>query len=320
MIASNPPLGYNLQDGLCTVDDNAPAIREITRLFLAGHSYSEIRRRMNASPYRPPSGFPWSYTTIRQAIANDTYAGFPSWSGQRPEKPSPYIEALWDPDTYAAILRERQRRQRAPYTRRGAGPLTGVITCARCGRPMTRFEQAHGWYLRCSTHAHKSATGIRCHRNSLPEHRALAALADHLQELADPRALDRALDTLAADVPTDRLKRDLERAQSLVDELSAQRHRLALALAAGKIDPDIYAHTDGEISGRLHVAQSQAVDLRRALDALPDLEEKKKALAALAKAFGSLLRQADPAELASLLQLAGVSILCESGRVVRITP
>jgi hypothetical protein len=326
-IANNCPLGYApLRDpttGKVGAYQFTPEIAVVdlcTDLFLAGHSYAEIRRRLDAAYPPPPGRDRWAYKTVTGILRNDTYAGLPSWSGQRPEHPSPVIPARWDVHTFASIVRERQRRQRAPYARPGSGPLTGVAFCQRCGAPMTRFRARRRYYLRCSTQSHKALTGRPCHPNNLPESAALEALAARLSELATPAALDQAVAHLQDDAQADRLRADHARAEAARADLCTQRERLALALAAGKMQPDIYAAADAHLLAHLRAESARLQDLGAALSSLPDLQQKREALASLTSAFHQIAPTLDPAELSHLLQAAGVRIECAAGRVLSVSP
>ncbi|NIP97511.1 MAG: hypothetical protein GWO24_30410 [Akkermansiaceae bacterium] len=326
LIASNLPRGYHaIRDphtGAVTSYQFTPEIQTIqyiTRQFLAGHSYSEIRRRLNT--HHPlPNGRPWSYNTIRNICLNDTYAGYPSFAQHKPEQPSPLIPPLWDKDTHAAIIHERQRRSRGPYHRRGSGPLTGVIYCHRCARPMTRFYCHNRYYLRCTTHAHAKQTSKTCHPNLLRESAAIAALTQHLHTLTTPAALDAALTQLQHPADHQRLTLELQRTAAIVQDLITQRRTIALDRAARKMTADIYHHTDTTLQSQLTAAESRHAELTRALQSLPDLAQQKKALASLASAFPQLLQQAEPAEISTLLQTAGIRITCDSNHIHTITP
>jgi hypothetical protein len=293
----------------------------MTDLFLAGHSYNEIRGRLDASPYPAPRGDFWSYSVVHKALHSDTYAGIPSWGPFTGDDPSPHIEALWDPDTFAAVVRERQRRNTRGYIRTGAGPLTGVATCGRCGCAMSRTVTRGKYpYLRCSRHSARSTGRPPCHPNYIPERRVLDALTTHLQALADPATLDRALQQLTPTADRRRLAAEIDRARALVEDLDHQRRRLGLALAAGKMAPDIYHATDTQLLEQQETQKARLLEYSRALDHLPDMEQMRQALSELAHAFPALVQQAEPAEIAKLLQSAGVSILIEDNQIASITP
>ncbi|NIV30269.1 MAG: recombinase family protein, partial [Anaerolineae bacterium] len=89
LFASIPPHGYEVirdEQGKASgyeQTDDADAIRMITRLYLAGHSLSEIRRRMNESGYQPARSQFWCQRTVSNIVNNDSFAGYPAWGGTR---------------------------------------------------------------------------------------------------------------------------------------------------------------------------------------------------------------------------------------------
>ncbi len=329
MMANHPPTGYDrVRDAVngkvssYQFNDDIVGVDLMTRLFLQGHSYCEIMRRMNASPYRAPGGGLWRYHVIYAILWNDTYAGLPGWGPYKADVPSPYMPALWDGPTFAAVVQERRRRNRQPYVRKGAGPLTGVAYCNRCGGPMKlqrkRYKDRVYIYLECARHRRKSTSGVSCHNNSTPQHRVLDALRVFFSELANPEVLDRILDQVAAGDDRSQLHQDLQSAQALAADLRRQRERLASALGAGKMDVDIYYHTDGNLRSRLESAEEEIVDLERALESVPDLDQRRGILEDLS-ASNDLVAQTEPAEISTLLQQAGIRVYIEESQVRRIT-
>lgn len=336
MIPNRAPFGYQpvRADGSGEAtryefdEAQAAALDFATALFLAGVAYAEIARRLNASPHRPSAGGMWYYAVVRRMLNNDVYAGFPHWGRYRYQasEPSPHFPARWDTATFAAIVRERQRRDRGSYIRQGAGPYTGVAMCRRCGRPMTRYRtyRAGGphFYLRCSTHTQMSvgagSTGRSCHWNNIPEHHVTAAVTVRLAELRQPGALDAVLARREGSADDERLRSELDAAQALAADLAAQRHRLALAYGAGKMDLTVYAAADDELRVQHEAAELQAAGLARAVAALPDLAQRRAELEALAVDFAAMAALTEPAEVARSLQSAGVVVWIENGAVVSV--
>lgn len=324
LLPGRAPLGYDtIRDPAgrtveYRLNTDAYALRTMTDLLLAGHPYAEIRRRMNAGPHPPPAGArAWHYSLVYRCLNNDVYAGLPTWGSAHPDQPSPHVEPLWDPKTFAAVVRERQARARG-YTRRGAGPLTGVAICARCGAAMSRLDQRRQVYLRCATHSHRSTTGVSCHANNIPEQIAIDALVDILADLHTraPDALDHLLVTLDAPADETRARRDLAAARRRIDDLDHQRRRLALALAAGQLDPAMYRHTDDQLLTNQDAARTRADELVAYLNSLPDLPARRAALAAIVQDYQDLLHHTEPATAARRLQEAGLQLLIENRQVL----
>ena len=85
------------------LNDRAAALDLLTGLYLAGESYTEITRRLNASPYPPPAAGRWCVSTVRHILTHDTPAGLISLAGVPRPEPSPAVPARWDPATFAAV-------------------------------------------------------------------------------------------------------------------------------------------------------------------------------------------------------------------------
>ena len=318
------PFGYKaIRDSKGTVigaefdPEPVAAIRYMTRLFLSGHSYYSIQTHLNRSHHRPPSGTRWNYSTIRYILLDDLYAGYVHWGSVRSETPSDRFPAVWDPATHAAIRRQRRRRRRTAPRGRG-GPLTGVAFCLRCGASMGRTSNPLGTrYLRCNTHAAATRTGNSCHPNFVREDRALGKVAAYLDELVSPEATEAALAKMA---PSTNLEAELESQTSRVSALEAQRKRIALALAAGDMEPGIYREADRELLERLEAARSQVAELRAEVEALPDLAARRALLEMAIEDFPQVLAESGPpSRVSTLLRNAGIRIYVEDGQVITIT-
>ena len=323
--AGNLPIGYTpLRNakgettGAILDPDTAPAVRLATRLFIAGEPYSAIIRALDASPYHPPRSPTWSYTTLQRMMNNDTYAGLPRWGNVTAAEKSPHLPALWPPTTHAAVIRERARRSHRcnRYHKSTGSPLAGIVFCGRCHHQMTRVKNRTTYYLRCSTHARQSTTGRPCHPNRIKEATAIAALTAHLHHLAtDPTALDQALAT----PDTGDHQVDLIHVDHRLAGLDVRRNRLALALAAGHLDPQMYKKTDDVLKEDVVKLQQQRQQLQRQIAAAPDPQARRQAILTLASDLPDLLTQAPPAQVRTLLQNAGLRILCETGAITSIT-
>jgi len=246
-------------------------------------------------------------------MRTDVYGGFPHFDHVEPEYPSPHYPALWDPDTHAAVIRERNRRRRDRYNKTAGSPLAGVVFCARCGYQMSRQLAHHKhWWLRCTKHAHRSHTGQSCHRNYIREDRVVERVAAYLAGLATPAALDAAL--IITD-DTTQLHREISTLTDHLAELEIRRQRLALALAAGQMDPQIYRSADDLFLDQVTAARARLLELQVLLAAAPDPAQRRAAIEALAAIFPDLVATAPPVRVRTLLQNAGLRVEIESGQI-----
>jgi len=300
---------------------NAEGVRYMTRFFLEGLSYSEIRRRMDASGYPAPTGGRWRWGAVKWTLHNDAYGGLPQWGSWKAEEVSTHYAPIWDRETFAAVVRERQRRARGKYHRLGASPLAGVVFCARCGSWMSRSARPDGRvYLRCNQHARKSRTGEKCHANYIREPEVIDAVAGFLRDNITDEAIDEAMESWKRSADQQAVDADLARARRLVDSLTKQRDRLALALAAGKMDVDIYHRADRELVGLLDAEVRRVQELEAYLGSLPDWEARRSALLALSRDFPRMVEIGEPAAVSRALQESGLVVLVEDGRVVQVGP
>ncbi|MCP4544644.1 MAG: hypothetical protein GY832_46680 [Chloroflexi bacterium] len=296
--ASHWPIGYiPLRDdqgktiGAKLDPDFAPAVQLITKLFLTGTSYVTICHALNASPHHPPRAERWPVSTIRRIMLNDVYAGYPHWNDARPSQLSDHYPAIWMPDEHQHIIRERARRA-APYNHRSKSkgtPYYGVAFCARCDGTMHRYHNNGIKSLRCANHRRKSVTGKPCHYNYIAERNITAAIAQYLQTLADPTAIRQELDNQARPATT---QTDLDQITAHINEITTRRHRLALTLAAGKMDPDVYRRADDELivdKEKLEAAQSS---LQQTISTLPDPDHLHEIIQTIAPTFPSLATDA----------------------------
>lgn len=333
LMASHPPLGYApVRDTLggevtgYEFSEDMGAVELITDLFLQGVSYEQIARQMEDSAWTPPGGKRWHGTTVRRLMQNDVYAGLPSWSDYSAEEPSPAFPALWSPARFAEVVRERQRRDVGGYIRRGGGPFTGVAYCRRCGGRMIRMhryytttagERRAYQYLICGLRG-RTQGQESCHPNHLPEKRVATAISEFLDWLSTEDRLDQALEEWGQGPEEQALTGDLARARESEERLAAQRRRLGLALAAGKMDFDLYRDLDDDLLRKLEAEQGRVTLLEQQIAALPDMEQRRAVLEQLAALFPQMVRQEEPEALASFLQNAGLVVWCEGGEVIEV--
>ncbi|HUT58537.1 MAG TPA: recombinase family protein, partial [Phycisphaerae bacterium] len=303
------PYGYTVvrdASGACVgaelVPEEAATVHHVTRLFLAGTSYREIARALN------DGGFPtrddateWYGTKVRRLMFNDTYAGYPRWRKARPDDVSTKYTSLWDVSTFAAVMDERRSRGSRQYH---ATPLLDVAFCARCGGRMTRqvLELAAGpaCYLRCGRHAHSAD----CHTNSVPESTVQDAVTDYLADrLADADAIERLAVSRAG--PQAGLERDLADLDARAEDIAERRQRIALALAAGQMDAQMYRQVDDTLLDELDGVNAAHQSVEAQLVAVPDAAQQVVTMTRLVEALDSLWDR-PVREVASLLQRAGV--------------
>lgn len=173
------PYGYRKRmadrpDGSRTWDGNldpdqatAPVVRRIYAEALAGFGTATIARGLNADGVRGPAGGAWEPTRLLKMLKSPTYKGL--MVRYRTSQPRHYYPAddpqdgyrevpgTWQPiideptwDAAQAALTSRRGNYGRPTSREY--PLSTVLRCRRCGRPMTGAVNTrdHGQrYYRC---------------------------------------------------------------------------------------------------------------------------------------------------------------------------
>lgn len=133
------PFGYKkLDKGTIVPSDDADTVREIYRLYLAGHSYRDIVRILNEQGkrmyrWRERDRVEFSRESIRTILKNRAYLGYVSSGGKEYQ------------GNHEPLIREgdfeevRELTQERAYQRKGEKHvwlLKGMIRCARCGSKM----------------------------------------------------------------------------------------------------------------------------------------------------------------------------------------
>lgn len=296
----------------------APAIQLITVRFLAGDSFASIARQLDDAGYQPPRSHRWTSATCYNTLHNDIYAGRLTWHGETVST-APRYPPLWNPETYAAILAERQHRRDHPRRKRQGGPLHGIAYCNRCGGTMTRLHNRSSYSIRCTTHATQCVTGISCHANQLTEARVFAVLAAWLQPLTDPAALASALQP---DDSTAATAARLDAIASQFSDIDTQRQRLALAYAAGRMELAIYHTTDLRLQDQRARLEAEHAELETIAALLPTPETAAASIAALLPILPDVAATLPGPEVRALLTSLRLQILIEDREVVliRFTP
>ena len=199
------------------------------------------------------------------------------------------------------------------YFRKGASPFRAVAYCARCGRQMGRTSVRGHSYLRCSTHAAKATQGWECHSNTVPEWRVVDAIAGWLDSHTTPERIEETLQRWGAG-DSENLANDLDHKRAEAETLTRQRDRLAMDRASGAMDAEMYRRTDDRLLGQLDEVRRRIVELERAREMAPDLDERRAILQSLAEGFRLIMAVLEPAEVSQALQAAGIVVLIEEGQ------
>lgn len=173
---STLPLGYrmNKDTGIPYIyEPEAIIVRKIYKEYIAGHSYLEIARELNALGYKTKRGVAYEGRTVEYILSNPFYYGAVRWNRQKHDDhtikdvgdwiivmgkhPAIIEKETWDEVQQLMALRSR------PYKARAAGHmkhwLGGIVKCSDCGASLiaglnaTRYQCGNYNKGKCS-HSH----------------------------------------------------------------------------------------------------------------------------------------------------------------------
>lgn len=178
------PYGYNYVDGELVVNaSEAAIIKQMYEMYTRGTGVRGLVRWLNGSGIPSKTGKAWSDNTVAYILRNPLYIGkfvwgwLPKGKGKNHRDMPPaeltYLgshepilpEDLWN--TVQAI--NGRRKELPPRHATGNYPLTGILTCGLCGKPMngttsTQRSLKRGvvkkrWY-KCSARDHQGVCAM----------------------------------------------------------------------------------------------------------------------------------------------------------------
>jgi DNA invertase Pin-like site-specific DNA recombinase len=320
---NNWPYGYAAvrdETGKCTgaefVEEEAEVMRYITHRYLASIGYEMIARELNAARIPPRESGQWHPATVRKLLLSDIYVGIIEYGEIRSEM-SDKFPALWDKDTYRAVLGERGRRRTGG--RPPASPLTGMVVCQRCGYRMSSTFNNRRRYFRCASHSNPLLPD--CHPNHVQEAVVIEAVEKALALLSTDKEIDAALAQVAPEAAD--LEREVERARRAMQTVEEKRTRLALVLAEGQMSAGVYRDADDDLVTELERAAQTLAGAQRRLVAVPDLGERRRALVALRDMMlagqpSGWLKARPIATVRPLLLQVGIRVFCEDREILKV--
>ena len=194
------PIGYDYVDGELSVNPaEAQQVREVYELYAAGHSVTEISRRMEGCETKHGD---WSHTsTVGNVLDNPLYAGTVHFDGvAAPGRHTAIVPVEVD----KKVKSRRKRLKRADSALDSDFLLTGVIYCSGCGARYFPNRRPNGKVVySCHSRAKKNKKMIKdpnCKAPHIPVEKldamvesevlSLAADPSQLQEIVKKRAAD----------------------------------------------------------------------------------------------------------------------------------
>lgn len=295
-IGAFAPFGYrkspNDHNRLVPDDDTAPVVRDIFRLFLAGTGMKGIARRLRELNVPTPAAQRtgagdclWSDSAVRRILTSPVYCGHTAQGKRRSINHRlsrslcvPPEEWLVVKNTHEAIVSEEDfmraarligKCAHAAPKRETVYPLSGLVFCADCGRPMHRksISQPYGEY------AYYICSGYKKH-HVCTKH---TIRADQLERAVSETIARQIELCLSAKELIDSLKRsaDITRRAPMEKRLAAledEKRRISqmkLALypdyRSGLLSKEDYMALRGQFEERLDGIEKSAALLREAL-------------------------------------------------------
>lgn len=274
--------------------EQGPVLAEAYRRYVGGESFYSLVRWLNAHGWRTLSGGVWADYSLRRVLDAGFAAGVFSYRGQRHQG---IHEALIDADLWQAYQDARAARRATPArTERSVYLLSGLVRCARCGRPMVANKANSG--TRLSRRKKGAAAGLR-YSNGLPR---MTFRCDNGKKLGV--------------CPGGYIKMDIVEAHVLehLQALAAQIDERAAAAAVTSARQTLLEVEQRRVAGELVRVEQALVRLavRDAESPMPaavyasareDLERRQVELSAVAEVTGRELRRSSSAPAADAARL-----------------
>lgn len=167
-IGSKAPFGYDKvklkNDKGYTLVENSDeeTVRLIFKLYLSGERKAAVADRLNALGIKPPKSEKWSASSVSNILNNPAYAGKIRWGHRKCVKELEKGEIktcrktnencvladglhksiITQEDFEKAQLKSKRRTHQTEFTgRKMKNPLSGLIYCGICGKPLTRLGE-----------------------------------------------------------------------------------------------------------------------------------------------------------------------------------
>lgn len=164
-IGNNTPYGYNREKikgdkgyKLVINEDEAQYVRLMFQWLVDGCSKREIKRKLDNMGVLSRNGNKWNQSVIKDILYNPTYIGKIPWLRRgetkkmidgkivrkRPRNGDYELydglhEPIIDIETWEKVQEiNRAQTPKTPLNKELVNPLSGVVFCAKCGRPMQR--------------------------------------------------------------------------------------------------------------------------------------------------------------------------------------
>jgi len=154
---SRPPYGYRMENGILQIHETeAEIVRFIFTQYANGMGIRSITYELNKNGIKPRYAETWSISTLRNIIQNPIYKGLLIWGMKKryidkltgkthfiPQKPvsinMPEL-AIVSEEVWQKANEKLQQTKKTNIPVRKISPLTGIVICGVCGKPMGKED------------------------------------------------------------------------------------------------------------------------------------------------------------------------------------
>jgi len=296
----------------------APVVQQVFERYATGLYYDqEMADWLNSQGFRTKFKHPFTKDALRDMLQNPFYKGYVLYRGtyaqtgrSRRKQDGEVVKGLHTPlideelfDKCQKIRAERRRQSNSNQTTRRVYLLSGIISCAECGRRLRAQSAVSGRYYREASRF----SGIECqqHGKSVRADVVETKISELMENLVLPKNWQAALQEILA-TKSDELDPTKEKAR-----LKSEIRRMREAYKRGLYEDDE------------HTFWREVEGLQAQLDALEQLTPHEMRQAGLVLAsLQSAWRAATMDEKAELCQIILKQVVYDfkSGEIVKVVP
>ena len=279
----------------------APVIRRIFKMCLAGQGAKEIARALNGEGLRTRRGRKWEINAIHYILRNETTTGVlifnrvsknsvkavdrPAEEMIRVEKAHPAIIEREVFEQAQQLIKSRSPRRVHPRTVTSNYLLSGFLFCGKCGSNMAgcAAKSSRFFYYTCHNKVRRGAHG--CNAPLINREKIERSIVNQLKlRVLTEENLTTLIRLINEDVSIGKSQVEelLEEKDGQIDVLNGRLDKLYAALETGKLNMDDLAPRIKELRGQIDALKRARIDLelQRASETIQATREQVKAHAA----------------------------------------
>lgn len=236
-VTGQVPYGYCVGEdkSYIVVEDEAVAVREIFRRYVAGETTASTVKWLNAHGYRSHTGKPFQKTTVHSILRNEKYTGIYRYDDivKKGGIPAIISEEIWE-----EAKRRMEKNRKAPGALKAKTDylLSGKIFCGNCHESVVG-ESARGrnqvyYYYKCSAQKKKSGCSLKPVRKELLEEAVLDNIHNYV---LNKEVIRKVSYDVVEEMNRNQKRAYLEQSKKALEETESAIHNLLKAVEAGII-------------------------------------------------------------------------------------